>query len=122
MSLADRLAEQKIAEAIKNGDLNNLPGAGKPLQLDDDNAVPDKLRLAYRILKNAGYLPPELQDRKEALELKDMLDVLTPGVLEYHSTSKRLRVLELRLQQAGVNTDFLNAEYKIRMVEKFGGN
>jgi len=121
MSFADVLAEQKIAEAIKKGELANLPGAGKPLFLDDDSAVPEELRLAYRILKNAGYLPPELQDRKEAIELRDMLDVLTPNDPDFHLAGKRLRVLELRLQQAGVSTDFLRAEYQTRLIEKLKG-
>ena len=55
------LAEQKIAEAIANGELDDLPGAGKPLELDDDSLVPEELRLAYRILKNAGVAPSEVK-------------------------------------------------------------
>ena len=55
------IAEQRIAEAIENGDFDNLPGAGKPLELDDDSLVPEELRLAYRILKNAGFVPPEIE-------------------------------------------------------------
>jgi len=52
------LAEQKIAGAIKNGDLSNLPGAGQPIRLDDDSAVPEELRLAYRILKKLRIFTP----------------------------------------------------------------
>jgi hypothetical protein len=55
------LAERKIAEAIANGELDELPGAGKPLTLDDDALVPEDLRMAYRILKNAGYAPEEVR-------------------------------------------------------------
>ena len=55
----DLIAEQKIAEAIARGELDNLPGAGRPLNLDDDALIPEELRLAYRILKNAGYVPPD---------------------------------------------------------------
>ena len=43
------IAERRIAEAIANGDLENLPGEGRPLALDDDSVVPEELRLAYRI-------------------------------------------------------------------------
>jgi hypothetical protein len=57
----DLIAEQKIAEAIARGELDNLPGAGRPLNLDDDALIPEELRLACRILKNAGYVPPELE-------------------------------------------------------------
>lgn len=65
MLLIDRLAEEKIANAIKRGELDDLPGMGKPLHLDDDPLVPEELRAGFRLLKNAGYLPPNLQLRKE---------------------------------------------------------
>jgi hypothetical protein len=55
------IAERKIAEAIARGELDDLPGAGRPLDLDDDAMIPEELRLAHRILKNAGYVPPELE-------------------------------------------------------------
>jgi Domain of unknown function (DUF1992) len=55
------LAERKIEEALARGELDDLPGAGRPLELDDDRLVPEDVRLAYRILKNAGYVPPELE-------------------------------------------------------------
>ena len=57
--MLDFLAERRIAEAVANGELDDLPGAGQPLELDDDALIPEELRLAYRILKNAGYVPPE---------------------------------------------------------------
>ena len=54
MTLLDLLAEQRIAAAIDAGEFDDLPGAGKPLDLDDDPLVPDDLRVAWRLLKNAG--------------------------------------------------------------------
>ena len=59
--MLDFLAEKKLAEAVSRGELDDLPGAGKPLQLDDDPLVPEDLRLAYRILKNAGFVPQEVK-------------------------------------------------------------
>ena len=55
MLALELLAERKIAEAIERGELDGLPGAGKPLDLEDDPLVPEELRMAYRILRNAGY-------------------------------------------------------------------
>ena len=55
------IAEQRIAEAVSRGELDDLPGAGRPLELGDDALVPEDLRLAYRILKNAGVAPPEVK-------------------------------------------------------------
>jgi Domain of unknown function (DUF1992) len=66
----DLIAEQKIAEAIARGELDNLPGAGRPLDLDDDALIPEELRLAYRILKNAGYVPPEVETLNEIAQLE----------------------------------------------------
>lgn len=68
MHLFELLAERKIEEAVSRGELEDLPGAGKPLELDDDPLVPEDLRLAYRILKNAGYVPAEAKAAKK-LEL-----------------------------------------------------
>ena len=59
--MMDLIAERRIEEAIANGELDDLPGAGKPLALDDDALVPEDLRMAYRILKNAGYVPEEVR-------------------------------------------------------------
>ena len=60
------VVEERIREAIRAGAFDDLPGAGKPLVLDDDRMVPEDVRMAYRILKNAGFVPPELETRKEA--------------------------------------------------------
>jgi hypothetical protein len=60
-----RIAERKIQEAIEEGKFDNLPGKGKPLNLDDDPFTPPHLRLANRILKNAGVLPDWMQVEQE---------------------------------------------------------
>jgi len=56
-----RLAEQRLREAIARGELDRLPGSGQPLTLDDDSAVPGELRAAYRILRNCGVVPREVE-------------------------------------------------------------
>jgi len=57
------IAERKIEEALARGEFDDLPGEGRPLDLDDDALVPEDLRMAYRILKNAGFAPQEVQAR-----------------------------------------------------------
>jgi hypothetical protein len=69
----DEIAERKIAEAIERGEFNDLPGAGKPLELDDDAHIPEDLRVAFRILKNAGYVPPEVENLREVGELERLV-------------------------------------------------
>ena len=69
----DAIAERRIREAQARGELDDLPGAGAPLELDDDALVPEDLRVAYRILKNAGLLPPELEAHGELREIEQLL-------------------------------------------------
>ncbi|AUX71334.1 DUF1992 domain-containing protein [Erwinia pyrifoliae] len=111
MSLIDEWVEKHILAALRQGDFDNLPGSGRPLQLDDDSHVPEELRASYRILKNSGYLPPALEMRREAVELDQLLNSVNPLDDPYQQQRKRLRLLELKLQQAGINTDFLRGHY-----------
>jgi len=72
LSIIAEVAEHHIRDAIQRGEFDNLPGKGKPLPQDDTPLIPEDLRMAYKILKNSGHLPPEIADRKEintALEL-----------------------------------------------------
>jgi len=69
----ERLAEERIRDAIQRGEFDNLPGRGKPLNLEDDRHIPDDLRLAYKVLKNAGCLPPELELKKEIRKAEELL-------------------------------------------------
>jgi hypothetical protein len=77
MGLLDKLIEEKIQKAREEGAFDNLPGNGKPLQLDDDSAIPEDLRLTWKVLKNSGCLPQELELRKDIFNLRQMLDSLT---------------------------------------------
>ena len=69
----ERIAEQRILEAQRNGVFDNLPGKGKPLKLEDTSWVPDELRIAYHVLKNAHVLPPEAELLKDIHTLEDLL-------------------------------------------------
>ncbi|MFI8418559.1 DUF1992 domain-containing protein [Serratia sp. NPDC078593] len=119
MWLLDDWAERHIRDAQDKGEFDNLAGLGKPLLLDDDSAVPAELRSSFRLLKNAGYLPPELEDRKEALTLIHLLQGIDSEHPDYESLSKRMVLLELRLRQAGINTDFLHGSYQQMLGAKF---
>ena len=99
MLLVDQLAEKHISDAIDNGELDNLPGAGKPFQLEDDSMVPESLRAGYRLLKNAGFLPPEMKLRKQIVTLEQLLaEAYQPD--EFAALSHRLQILINRLNAA----------------------
>lgn len=70
----DTLVEARIERAIERGELAGLPGQGRPIALDDDACVAPELRLAHRILKNAGYVPEEVELRREITSLAALID------------------------------------------------
>ncbi|UYZ83165.1 DUF1992 domain-containing protein [Entomomonas sp. E2T0] len=117
MSIIDDWAEKHILQAIEKGELDNLPGQGKPLEIDDDSHVPPHLKAAYRILKNSGFLPPELEDRKRALELVDLLETVEEDSEAFTLKTKELEKLELKMKLAGINTSFLQSKYKITIAK-----
>jgi hypothetical protein len=123
MWLIDQLAEQRIREAAAQGAFDDLPGAGQPLSLDDDAAVPEELRSAYRLLKNAGYLPPEVQLRREIGEAEQLLS-LAEQAEERANQSRRLRYLMTRLDLTRLAPVNLQTEYAYfeRLCEKLERN
>jgi hypothetical protein len=72
-SFFQRVVEERILEAQRAGAFDNLPGKGKPLELEDQSWVPEELRVAYHVLKNAHVLPPEAELLKEIHTLEDLL-------------------------------------------------
>ena len=71
-----RIAERRIAEAMLNGEFDNLEGRGKPLVFEDDTWIPEDLRMAYRFLKNAGCIPPELEARNEVINMCALINTI----------------------------------------------
>ena len=97
MDPLQRLAEARIQEAVDRGELDNLPGAGKPLPPDDMNPlVPEALRMAYRVLKNAGFIPPDLSLEQELRQLTEVV-AATGDLQEARRRRERLELLRLRL-------------------------
>jgi len=68
-----RVAETRIREAIAQGEFENLPGKGKPLNLEDYFSTPEDLRMAFSILKNANCAPAEVELLKEVARLQQAL-------------------------------------------------
>jgi len=92
----EKIVEERIRRAIEKGEFDDLPGAGEPLALEDDSSVPEELRLAYKILKNAECLPPEVELRKEIEKTEDLLAAL-PDTAEKYRLLKKLNFLILKV-------------------------
>ena len=61
MPTQDEETARHLQEALKSGELSRTEGFGKPLPEDDGwNATPESLRMPFKILKNAGFVPPEV--------------------------------------------------------------
>ena len=105
------LAEARIREAAERGEFDQLAGAGRPLELDDDRMVPAELRMAYRILKNANCLPPELDARREIREIEDLLRHVDDSSGEQQRRAqRRLLALRLQLEAGGRGSSRLSAD------------
>jgi hypothetical protein len=90
-----------------------LPGKGKPLRLDDESRVPEDLRVAYRVLKNAGVLPPEAELLKEIHTLEDLL--------KYVEDEEERKVLAKSIQWKIIHLDILKRRsFSLETVGRYG--
>lgn len=116
----ETVVEERIQEAMRRGDFDDLPGAGKPLELDDDPLVPPEVRVAYRILKNAGFVPPEVLERREIADLEAALAELE-DVAERKRALARLAVLRTHLGTRRARCLSRNAYYERKIVARLTG-
>lgn len=121
MNLVERIAEQRIREAMEAGELDGLPGAGRPVVLDDDRHVPAELRAAYRILRNSGFLPPELELRREMADAEALVRAARCET-DRSRAARRLEYLRLKLAHArGGRAPALDPLYEARVAERLTG-
>ena len=69
------VSEHRIKKAYEDGEFNGLRGFGKPLNLDDDLGVPEELKMAHRMMKNAGFSTDEMNVKKEMMRIEDLIRV-----------------------------------------------
>lgn len=101
MELLERLADQRIQEAIERGDFDDLPGAGQPLRDETELAgIAPELRVAYRIMKNAGFLPEPAQIHREISEISQLLANCRMDESMRDDFDKRLRYLRQKLGES----------------------
>lgn len=117
------IVEEKIKQAIRSGDLDNLPGKGKPLELDDLEGIPSDLRTGYKIMKNAGMIPEEMQLKKDMVSLEELIAVCKdPEQKEEYRrqlNEKQLRFqLMMEKRKLGGNSAF--RQYRSRIQNRIG--
>ena len=73
MSRIYNAVEEQIRKAMEEGQFDNLPGKGKPIDLSDWQRTPEHLRMAYSVMKSAGIAPAEIDIKKNIGELKEAI-------------------------------------------------
>ena len=123
MDFFSKIAERRIIEAMQNGEFDDLEGKGKPIVFEDESWIPEDLRMAYRFLKNAGCIPPELEMRNEVINMCTLMNTLDDD----KERLKKLRELNFRLLKLNMTRkkpltfeDF--PEYEGKIIDKFTGN
>jgi len=120
MDLFHIVSEDRIKKAYKDGEFENLPGLGKPMQIEDLSGIPEDLRMAYKMLKNAGYTQDESQLRQEMMTIESLIkkcdDSSEKKDLQKKLNEKLLRFNQL-MSKRGMQTNsslFKNYQQKVQ--------
>ncbi len=113
------IVETKIKNAQKNGELDNLPGEGKPLSFEEIKG-PEELKLAHKVLKNAGFLPPEIELKKQIGQIEDLLETIEYDSPERIRIQKKLNYLftKLSTMRGNSNTTMFPEMYRDRLIKR----
>jgi hypothetical protein len=117
----EKIVEERIQQAQRDGSFEDLPGAGKPLDFSDDRLVPEDLRLAYKILKNADCTPPEIELKKEILQTETLLAGMEDTVESYRLLKKlNFLIMKFNVLHGGSFSLEMPQQYRIKLTERFG--
>lgn len=118
-----KIVEQKIREAQTKGEFDNLPGRGRPIEIEDDSHVPEDLRMAYKILKNANCVPPEVALKKQIVRMEDMLDDLSDEREKYlHIRRINFKIMQLNMLRKTSPLLEDTGIYYRKVIDKLDGN
>ena len=96
LQLLDDHIGRALATSEQNGELRSARGWGQPLQLGDGYAeTPTELRMGYKILKDAGVLPPEVELMKR---IETQRQALAAAPDESSAASLRQQLVDMQQQ------------------------
>lgn len=115
----EKIIEERILKAQKRGDFDNLEGIGKPLQIQDDRHIPEDLRLAYKILRNADCLPPEIELKKEIQKTEEILAGIEDAAEKYRILKKlNFLIMKLNSMRSSCATREVPQHYLAQIAER----
>ncbi|CAD6535195.1 DnaJ family domain-containing protein [Paraburkholderia metrosideri] len=117
MKLLDALVEQRIAAAAARGEFEDLPGTGTPQLLDEDARVPEEVRVANQILKNAGFMPPAIEQLRALCDLQTELSAVSDRTTLCRIRARML-ALDMALESLRGGPLVLPREYCRRIAER----
>lgn len=92
----NKIIEERIRMAQERGDFEDLPGTGKPIRFDDDSHIPEDLRMAYKVMKNADFIPPEITLKKQIQSTQELVASM-PDSGEKYRAMRKLNYLVFKL-------------------------
>jgi hypothetical protein len=119
----EKIVEERIKAAQRSGEFDNLEGAGKPLKHEDYSRIPQELRLAYKILKNADCLPPEIELKNEIIRTETLLSGMKDEAQRYQTLKKlNFMIMKLNTMRGGSVTFDIPQHYEHKIVEHIASN
>ncbi|ALC92381.1 hypothetical protein AM500_23400 [Bacillus sp. FJAT-18017] len=116
------ISEDRIKKAYEKGEFENLPGYGKPLPNDDLSGVPEELRVAYRMMKNAGYTAEESTLRREMATIEGLIARCTDdderAALQKKLNQKMLRFNSVMSKRGGKTNSSMFKNYTEKVMKK----
>jgi hypothetical protein len=106
----DKLVEALIKEAQERGEFDNLPGKGKPIDLTTYFEMPEDVRVAQSVLKNAGMTSPEVELLKEIAGLRQILATL--------ADEKKKKEIQKQIQEKQIEFNLMMERQKKRSRQK----
>ncbi|MBM7717072.1 DUF1992 domain-containing protein [Siminovitchia sp. FSL H7-0308] len=120
------ISEEKIRKAYEEGEFDELPGFGKPLPEENLEGIPKELRMAYRVMKNAGFSPDEMDVKKELMTIEDLIrrseDELEIEQLRKKLNEKLLNYNSLLAKKRIKTNSSVFKKYEHKIEKKFFGD
>ena len=117
----EKIVEERIKKAQRKGDFQNLPGAGRPLRIENDCHIPEDLRMAYKVLKNADLVPPEIVLKKEILQTEDLLAGMQDAAEKYKILQRlNLLIMKFNAMRQGCIEFDAPQKYLGKLMERMG--